>query len=156
MSDEIQRWAVVEGGIGGTVTNIAEATAEVAAERDGWVPAGSAKIGDTWEGGDVFSVPPVPPPDMSQFEAALYTHFNQVAQDEGKDQGRPGWENRHTLLGRAGYLNTFQEMALSYGAWVDVCELQALQLLADVQAGNAPPPASIEAFLATLPAWVKP
>lgn len=66
MSEEIQRWAVVEGGIGGTVTNHAEASAEVAAERAGWVLAGTSRIGDIWEGGGVFAAPPPAPPVVPQ------------------------------------------------------------------------------------------
>lgn len=102
--------------------------------------------------------PPAPiPPTPAEFEAALYAHFDKVAQDEGKDQGRPGWENRHTLYARTAFpAGEWYALAASFADWMNTCELLALQLLADVVAGNAPAPATTDAFLATLPAWEKP
>lgn len=69
MSNEILRWAIVEGGIGGVVTNHAEATADVAQEREGWVPAGASRIGDIWQGGGVFTAPPSSPLVLRQATA---------------------------------------------------------------------------------------
>lgn len=149
----VQNYAVVVDGV---LKDFALATPEVAAEREGWVPAGNGRKGDLWDG-EAFTPPPQPIPDTSQFEAALYAHFDTAAQDEGKDEGRPGWENRHTLYARTAFPDgQWYALAVSFAQWMDVCEVQALQLLGAVQAGQVEAPASVAAFLATLPAWVKP
>jgi hypothetical protein len=55
------RYAIIEFG---KVANIVEADAEFAS-RNGWVPAESAGIGDTWDG-QTFTPAPPPPPVVPQ------------------------------------------------------------------------------------------
>lgn len=127
----------------GVVYNLALAEADYAALM-GWIPAGNARIGDTWDG-EKFSAPVIQP-TVQEFHEALYQHFDKVAQADN-------WDNRSTLLARAGYEGHWQALALSFAEWMNRCELQALATLAEVQAGTATPPASIDAFLSALPAW---
>lgn len=130
----------------GVVYNLALAEAEHAALM-GWIPAGNAQIGDTWDG-ENFHRPAPPALTEKDFNEALYRHFNEVAQADR-------WDDRNTLLARAGYPNQWQALAQSFGKWVNTCEVFALDLLDKVMNGEKEPPASIEAFLALLPVWEK-
>jgi len=59
MGEIIQSWAVITDGI---VTNLVDATAEFAASQ-GFIPAGKARMGDTWDG-KTFSAPAPSVPEV--------------------------------------------------------------------------------------------
>lgn len=87
---------------------------------------------------------PPPVPSAAEFEQALDAHFDTIAQSDR-------WDNRFTLMVRAGFPNLWREKAIAFGTWVDECNVFAIDLLGRVMAGEAPPPATIEAFIAMLP-----
>lgn len=94
--------------------------------------------------GDPPEPEPEPIPTVAQFEQALDTHFDTIAQADR-------WDNRFTLMVRAAFPNLWQEKAIAFGMWVDTCNVFAIELLAQVMAGEVAPPPTTEAFLAMLP-----
>lgn len=138
----MSRFSVINAGV---VVNHVEAE-QAYANAQGWVPAGSSRVGDTWDG-QHFTPRPAQP-TVEEFHEALYQHFDRTAQADN-------WDNRNTLLARAGYEGHWKALALSFAEWMNGCELKALGTLAKVQAGEEAPPASVEAFLSTLPAWTR-
>lgn len=85
----------------------------------------------------------------TQFENALDTHLDNVAKQRRYD-------NRITCMVRAGFAGPFQTEAIAFATWVDSCNIAAYTLLANVQAGTAAPPASVEEFISLLPIMVWP
>lgn len=180
MSNDIQRWAVVLGGIGGMVTNHAEATAEVAAEREGWIPAGASRIGDIWQGGDVFSAPSAPAVPLADLQAAAVERIDaDVDAIYDKVMGRRQAEYERTEIeareyAEAGYTGTVPPMVQSWAtakawtaqaaaddilavssAWRTAQEvLRAQRLLRKEQARAALGPAALNAVLATWAGFV--
>lgn len=94
-------------------------------------------------------VPPAPAPTVADFDAALTAHLDATAQQRR-------WESRITLAVRAGYPNAWQAEAIAFGTWMDTCNAMAYTLLAEVQAGTRPLPATTQALIDTLPAMVWP
>lgn len=84
-----------------------------------------------------------------RFVSALYAHIDAVAASDG-------WDNRVTLMGRAGFVGRYQQKALAFCAWVEACETLALGLMAEVTAGTAQPPETTQALIDQLPAMVWP
>lgn len=114
--------------------------------REGFIAAPDSVVCEmlTDDGGKTFRDPPPPPLTAADFRDALYRHFDATAQ---KDQ----WDNRMTFMQRASFPGQYQQLSLSFCAWIDACEVFALGLLAGVQAGTEPAPENEEAFLALLP-----
>jgi len=86
---------------------------------------------------------------VDAFDVALTTHLDSTAQQRRYD-------NRITCMVRAGFAGPFQAEGQAFATWCDNCNILAYHLLAAVEAGTAPLPASPEAFIATLPAMVWP
>lgn len=82
---------------------------------------------------------------IKQFDAALVELFEQTAKTKRYD-------SRITCMLRAGFPGPFQAEGLAFATWVDGCNALAYQILAEVQAGFRPAPASVEEFLALFPA----
>lgn len=91
----------------------------------------------------------VPMLSVANFHAALYEHFDATAQADR-------WDNRNTLMQRAAFPGRWQALALAFCAWVNDCEVAALEMLSQVEAGEVAPPESVDAFIAALPAWEAP
>ena len=85
----------------------------------------------------------------AQYEQALTNHLDATAQARRYD-------NRVTCALRAGYAGPFQAEGQAFAQWMDACNAQAYSLLAQVQAGTAPAPESVGAFLAALPVMTWP
>lgn len=86
---------------------------------------------------------------LAAFDAALTAHLDATAQSRRYD-------NRITCAVRAGYTGPFQAEGQAFAAWMDTCNAQAYQLLAEVQAGTRPLPDTTQALIDVLPAMVWP
>ena len=86
---------------------------------------------------------------VRKFEAALDAHLDATAREHR-------YNDRFTFALRAGYAGPFHDEGVAFAQWMDACNAQAYQLLLDVEAGHVAAPASVEAFIAMLPAFVKP
>lgn len=95
--------------------------------------------------------PYVPPPvDMvAEITKAMDALFDVTAQSKHYD-------NRITCTLRAGYPGPFQAEGTAFASWMDTQNAKAYQMLADVQAGTMPMPASVESALALLDPMVWP
>lgn len=86
---------------------------------------------------------------VTAFDTALTDHLDNTAKSKRYD-------NRITCMVRAGFAGPFQAEAIVFASWADTCNILAYQMLAQVQAGTQPMPASPQAFIATLPEIVWP
>lgn len=98
--------------------------------------------------GGVAILPYVAPPTteaeiIAVYDAALGVHFDSVA-------AQRNYNSRNTAALRAGYPGPFQAEGLAFAQWMDNCNMQALQTLADVRAQTRIAP-TIEEFIAELP-----
>lgn len=87
-------------------------------------------------------------PTLSDYDAALTAHLDSVAQSRR-------WQDRISLMSRAGFPGPWQADAIAFGQWADGCNVIGYQILADYQAGNIPQP-SVEDVIAALPPMVWP
>ncbi len=87
-------------------------------------------------------------PTLSDYDAALTAHLDSVAQSRR-------WQDRISLMSRAGFPGPWQADAIAFGQWADGCNVIGYQMLADFQAGNIPQP-SVEDVIAALPPMVWP
>lgn len=93
--------------------------------------------------------PPTPPlPTLEDYDAALTAHLDSVAQSRR-------WQDRISLMSRAGFPGPWQADAIAFGQWADGCNVIGYQILADYQAGNIQQP-SVEDVIAALPPMVWP
>ncbi len=127
--------------------NVVIARLVVDAIPQGMVNGDSASIGDTWDGNQ-FIKPPAPLPTLEDYDAALTAHLDSVAQSRR-------WQDRISLMSRAGFPGPWQADAIAFGQWADGCNVIGYQILADFQAGLIPQP-TIAEMLAALPAMVWP
>lgn len=96
------------------------------------------------DSGKAFTAPPAPALTVADFHKALYDHLDAFAHADG-------WDNRVTFMQRAAFPGRWQAWAILFCEWVDACEVLALDLLDQVTAGEAPPPASTDEFISLLP-----
>ena len=94
-------------------------------------------------------VPPAPAPTVADFDAALTAHLDATAQARRYD-------NRITCMVRAGFPGPFQAEGQAFATWCDTCNAMAYTLLANVQVGTRPLPATTQALIDTLPPMVWP
>lgn len=87
-------------------------------------------------------------PKLEDYDAALTAHLDSVAQTRR-------WQDRISLMSRAGFPGPWQADAIAFGQWADGCNVIGYQILADYQAGNIPQP-SVEDVIAALPPMVWP
>lgn len=106
-------------------------------EAPDWVVCGMRKVGDEY-------IAPSPALTVQDFHKALYDHFDAVAMQDR-------WDNRITYIQRASLPGYWQAPALAYFNWINECEVLALGLLAQVEAGTANPPANTQDFISMLP-----
>lgn len=86
---------------------------------------------------------------IARYEAALDAHLDAAARAHRYD-------NRFTFALRAGFAGPYQAEGAAFAQWMDTCNQQAFQLLGLVLAGEVSMPASVEAFIATLPKFELP
>ena len=86
---------------------------------------------------------------IASYDTALTAHLNATAQAKRYD-------DRVTCMVRAGFAGPFQAEGQAFATWADTCNMYAYTMLQAVQAGSRPSPASVEAFIAELPAMVWP
>ena len=96
----------------------------------------------------VFSAPPVPPPSLADYDAALTAHLDAEARTRN-------YADRISCAVRAGYPGPFHDEGVAFAAWMDTCNATGYQLLAQFQQGLIPQP-SIEDVIAALPEMVWP
>lgn len=115
------------------------------------VDAQDAAIGDLWDGTAFTKPQPEAPaaPTVADFERALDAHLDAKAQERR-------YRDRVTCAMRAGFTGPFQAECLAFAQWMDACNVYAYAQLAAVQAGQRPPPASVEAFVDELPDLIWP
>ncbi|MBL4929322.1 hypothetical protein [Fuscibacter oryzae] len=111
-----------------------------------------------WSNADGYSLeplteePPEPPapPTMNDYRMAIDANVEAVAREWGYNGAA------HI----AGYVSStvpqWAAEAVAFIAWRDQVWLAAIAALAEIEAGTQPAPESIPAFLATLPAAVRP
>ena len=91
-------------------------------------------------------VPPAPTPlTGADFEAALDAHLDAVAKARR-------YTSRFTCALRAGYDGPFRAEGQAFASWMDTCNATAYALMAEVQAGTRPLPATTQELIDTLPA----
>lgn len=116
-----------------------------------WVGGGYQYAGGVWS---VFDQPLVDratasqKPRLEDYDAALTAHLDAVAKARN-------WQDRISLMARAGFPGPWQAEAIAFGQWADGCNVIGYQILADYQAGNIPQP-SVEDVIAALPPMVWP
>lgn len=86
---------------------------------------------------------------VDDFDAALTAHLDATARARRYD-------DRITCMVRAGFAGPFQVEAQAFALWADACNAQAYALLAEVQAGTRPLPATTQALIDALPPMVWP
>jgi hypothetical protein len=102
--------------------------------------------------GDYDALPDPPPPAVDMQQAivdAMSALFDATAQARRYD-------NRITCALRAGYEGPFRAEGLAFATWMDACNALGYTMLAEVQAGARPMPATVEEALALLPPMVWP
>lgn len=82
---------------------------------------------------------------LNRYTNALNKHLDDVARQRRYD-------SRITCSLRAGYPGPFQAEGIAFAMWMDACNAAAYQIWADVRNGVRPIPATLEAFIAELPA----
>lgn len=105
-------------------------------------------IGWLWDG-TTLTEPPVPPLTVEQIVQAMDNLFDSTAQSKRYD-------TRITCALRAGYTGPFQAEGQAFASWMDTCNALGYTMLAQVQAGTRPMPATVDEALALLPAMVWP
>lgn len=86
---------------------------------------------------------------VARFTAELEAHYDAKARERRYD-------TRYTCALRAGYAGPFQAEGAAFAQWMDACNAHAYTVLAQVQAGQRPMPASPQALIDELPALVWP
>lgn len=139
------RYALPENGVVVHVLRVNPATIWPADKAAKYRACGD-DVQEGWiDNGQAFLPPAAQALTVADFHGALYDHFDAAAQADN-------WDNRVTLMQRAAFEGHWQALALEFCAWVNQCEVQALALLAQYQAGEVVPPGSTDAFISQLPA----
>ena len=97
-------------------------------------------------GQDNYPHPPLP--SLEDYDKALTAHLDAVAQSRR-------WQDRISLMARAGFPGPWQADAIAFGQWADTCNSIGYAILADFQAGNIPQP-TVQEVLDALPEMVWP
>lgn len=105
----------------------------------------------TWE------VLDLTPDELAQTKQALIARFDQALSDHLDTTAQAKrYDNRITCSVRAGYPGPFQAEGQAFAVWMDNCNAQAYQMLAEIESGTRPMFASTDEFLAALPVMVWP
>ena len=112
------------------------------------VDAGTASIGDIWDGQHFTPEPAEPPLTLADYDAALTAHLDAEAQTRR-------YADRVSCSVRAGYVGPFQAEGIAFAQWMDRQNQIAYQMLEDFQSGLIPQP-TIAEMIAALPAMVWP
>lgn len=98
-----------------------------------------------------YSIPPVEihyPATIKEYDEFLTKHIDAVAQSRG-------WEDRVSLMARAGFVGPWQADAIAFGQWADGCNVIGYQILSDYQRGVIQQP-TVESLLSALPEMIWP
>lgn len=106
--------------------------------------AGCFWRGDHWE-----IVPAETGPKLEDFQRAHDAHLNAAARARRYD-------SIHTAALRAAYPGPWHAEGLAFAQWMDACNVAGYALLAEVEAGIRPPPATVDVYIAELPDLVLP
>lgn len=113
-----------------------------------FVPAGAAEVGWIWDGA-ALSAPEPAPVAVEDYRAAIQSHIDATVRPRNYDSG----------VTCASYVASTNPIwsaeAQAFVAWRDAVWVYAFAELAEVEAGQRPPP-SVAAFLAELPEMVWP
>lgn len=82
---------------------------------------------------------------LVDFQHAHDKHINDVAIAHK-------YRDFATFAMRAGYPGPYQAEGITFATWMDQCNAAGYQILAEVQAGTRQAPATIEEYIALLPA----
>lgn len=85
---------------------------------------------------------------IALYEKSLDEHLDGIAQ-------RHRFADRKALSLRAAYPNAWHDLAVAFGTWMDVCNVQAYNLLQEALAGQQSMP-TLEDFIGDLPEFVAP
>ena len=99
---------------------------------------------------ELAALPPPPALTAEDFRLAIDAHVEATAQAWGYNGAA------HIAGYAASTVPLWRAEAAAFIAWRDAVWVQVITRLAAVQAGQQPPPASIPALIATLPAAVRP
>lgn len=88
-------------------------------------------------------------PKLEDFQRAHDAHLNAAARTRRYD-------SIHTAALRAAYPGPWQAEGLAFAQWMDACNVAGYTLLAEVEAGTRPAPATVDAYIAELPELVLP
>lgn len=100
-----------------------------------------------WDGSSIVAVAAAP--TLADFQKAHDGHLDAMARTRKYD-------NIHTAALRAGYAGPYHDEGVAFAQWMDACNAFGYQVLAEVQAGSRPVPATTAAYLALLPVLVLP
>lgn len=112
------------------------------------VDAGTASIGDIWDGQHFTPDPAEPTLTLADYDAALTAHLDAVAQTRR-------YADRISCSVRAGYVGPFQAEGIAFAQWMDRQNQIAYQMLEDFMTGLIPQP-TVEEFIASLDVMVWP
>lgn len=112
------------------------------------VDAGTASIGDIWDGQHFTPDPAEPTLTLADYDAALTAHLDAEAQTRR-------YADRVSCSVRAGYVGPFQAEGIAFAQWMDRQNQIAYQMLEDFMTGLIPQP-TVEEFIASLDVMVWP
>lgn len=114
----------------------------------GDLPADYAPGRYAYDGGFVLIAPPPAMPALVDYDQALVVHLDAVARSRN-------WADRISLMARAGFAGPWQAEAIAFGQWADGCNVIALRMLDEYQAGTIEQP-TVDEVIAALPEMVWP
>lgn len=79
-----------------------------------------------------------------RFEDKLYDHYDAEAR-------KLGWDDRKSLLQRAGFPNHYREEAEAFGKWMGECDVLAYRIMNEITDGIREIPHGPEFFIRGLP-----
>lgn len=100
-------------------------------------------IGYIWDGVR-FVPPPIPQPTKAEYLTAV---DDMLAEGAARKQ----YDSIHSAALRAGYAGPFHDEGVAYATWMDSVYSTCYSIMAQVEAGKQPPPATTGALLALLP-----
>lgn len=106
------------------------------------VDAGTASIGDIWDGQHFTPEPAEPTLTLADYDAALTAHLDAEAQTRR-------YADRVSCSVRAGYVGPFQAEGIAFAQWMDAQNAKGYQVLSDFQKGLISQP-TIDDFIGML------
>lgn len=140
MEDEIQALGVVP---------VQEVAPPAAGDGQVVEPVAPALVGGQWQ--EQWQVRAMTAAEYAAWVAALQARLTDALNQHLDAVARQRrYDNRFTCSLRAGFTGPFQAEGLAFAAWMDVCNLTAYQIMAEVKAGLRPIPTE-EELVAEMP-----